>query len=109
MATSVESDGQQSRITFSGDLTIYKATELWGLLVRTIDQACEVELDLGGVEEIDTAGVQLLMMAKRLAAGREKAMRMVNHSQSVLDVFELFNLGAYFGDPVLLSARGARP
>jgi len=61
--------------------------------------ADEVEVDLSGVNEIDTAGLQLMLQLKRKCGTR---LRLVNHSPAVLQILDLSNLGAQFGDPVVL-------
>ena len=59
----------------------------------------EVEIDLSGVSEIDTAGLQLMLQLKRKCGAR---LRLVNHSPAVLQILDLSNLGAQFGDPVVI-------
>jgi anti-sigma B factor antagonist len=90
-----------------GELSIYRAAELKQALLAALEQCAELEIDLSAVTEIDTAGVQLLIAAKKTAQQKQKELRLVGHSAAVLDVFELFDLGAYFGDPVLMSAPSA--
>ena len=55
--------------------------------------------------EIDTAGVQLLMLAKQEALRQQRELRLVGHSPAVLEVFELLNVAAYFSDPLVMAAR----
>lgn len=89
-----------------GDLTIYNAMEVKASLLDYLRVADEVELDLSQVCEIDSAGVQLLMLAKHESVRRDKTLRLVSHSRAVLDIFELYNLAAFFGDPLLISHTG---
>jgi len=89
-------------LRIDGELTIFRAMELKPVLLATppVD-----EVDLSGVSDIDTAGVQLLMLAKKtaLAAGRD--IKLVAHSPAVLEVFELLNVAAYFGDHLVMDSR----
>jgi hypothetical protein len=57
------------------------------------------EIDLSGVTEIDTSGVQLLMLAKRSAQAQQLGLRLSAPSAAVTALFELLDLVAYFGDP----------
>ena len=57
-----------------------------------------------GVTEIDTAGVQMLMLAKRDAIDQQRELRLVGHSRAVIEVFELLNVAAYFGDPLIMDS-----
>lgn len=89
-------------LAIDGDMTIYRAQELKELLLSALDGAAAVDIDLSGVAEIDTAGIQLLMLAKRTAGEKGSELRLLAHSPAVLDVLDLLNLAAYFGDPVVL-------
>jgi len=86
-------------VRIAGEFTVFTAAELKSVVL------CEPlpeEIDLSGVTEIDTAGVQLLMVAKRSALEQDRELRLVGHSPAVIDVFELLNVAAYFGDPLLM-------
>jgi anti-anti-sigma factor len=80
-------------LVLEGELTIYRAAELKPLLLG--DQPPRV-LDLSGVTEIDTAGVQLLMQAKKMALQNQQSFQLLALSPSVVDVFELLNLSNFF-------------
>ena len=80
-------------------MTIYRAAELHQALLAHLEQREIVEVDLSGVTELDTAGVQLLLFAKQVAGARNKTLSLRDHSPAVLEVFELLNLAWYFGDP----------
>lgn len=93
-----------------GELTIYQAAELkdalLGALAALPEQAA-LELDLSDVTECDTAGVQVLMVLKRAARAQGRELHLRGHSPAVLEVFELLNLAAYFGDPLVIAASAA--
>lgn len=95
------------RLVLEGDMTIYGATSLKQKLLGALKGASRLEVDLSRVGEVDTAGVQLLLLAKREAMAAAKTLRLTGHSPAILDAIDLFNLGATFGDPVLISARAA--
>ena len=42
------------------------------------------------------------MLAKRTATIEQRELRLRNHSPAVVDVVEMLNLGAFFGDAVLI-------
>jgi anti-anti-sigma factor len=89
-------------LRIEGELTIFRAMELKPVLLAepVVDQ-----IDLSGVTDLDTAGVQLLMLAKKTARAHNRDVQLVGHSPAVLDVFELLNVAAYFGDHLLLDSR----
>lgn len=93
------------RIDMLGDLNIFNAAEQAQRLLAALDAGSEVDVDLSGVTEIDSAGVQLMVAAKREALARNKPLRFTNHSPAVFDIFELCDLAGHFGDPVLIHSR----
>lgn len=94
------------RLFIEGELNIYTAAEWKKRLDDLIAQGEEdLELDLGGVQELDTAGLQLLIMAKQETSLRNQQLRLANHSPAVLEVFALCGLAVLFGDPVPLQSN----
>jgi anti-sigma B factor antagonist len=90
-------------LEIKGEMTIYTAAEQKGQLLAYINSAAELEINLSQVSELDTAGTQLLILAKQDAASKQKKLRFTMHSNAVLDVLELTNLTAAFGDPLFIS------
>lgn len=91
MAQQVVSSGDRLQIV--GDMTIYTAEslfkELWQALVSAPARG---SVDLSGVTEIDTAGVQILLMARRCAKAAGSNLQFANPSPSVSDVLELLQI-----------------
>ncbi len=75
-----------------GELTIFRAAELKPQILATPLPAA---IDLSGVTEIDTAGVQLLLLARRTAQAAQQALQLAVPSDAVREVFALLNLGAH--------------
>lgn len=88
------------------ELTIYSAVENKARLMEALGKTDQLEIDLSEIIELDTAGLQLLILAKREANDQGKTISMVGHSEAVLEVLELCNLSGFFGDPVLIPAEG---
>jgi len=90
-------------LRIEGEMTIYRAQEIKQLLLEPLQQPhATVEVNLSGVTDLDTAGLQLLLLAKRTALKQEGQLRLVGHSPAVLGVFDLLNLAAYFGDDLVI-------
>ena len=68
--------------------------------MKHIAQPCEREIDLSDVSEMDSAGLQLLILAKREAVRHNTPLRLTGHSPAVLEVMNICNMAAYFGDPI---------
>lgn len=72
-----------------GEMTIYHAAEMKGELLPCLERAAELEIDLSEVSEIDTAGLQLLLMVKREAVSVGKTLRLTGYSDSTMELLEL--------------------
>lgn len=96
---------KQCRIVIEGEMTIYTAMELNASLLPPLLKYTDMEVDLAGVSEIDTSGLQLMVLAKKEALAQDKALRIVAHSPAVLDILSLCDLEGFFGDPVVISSQ----
>jgi anti-sigma B factor antagonist len=92
-----------ARLAIDGEMTIYRAAELKPLVLDALKDHSTLELDLSGVTEMDTAGLQILVLAKQAAQAAGSSLRLSGHSHAVLDVFELLDMAAYFGDAMLVA------
>lgn len=90
-------------LALEGELTIYTAAEQKTSLLAFLNSDNELELNLAQISELDTAGLQLLILLKREAAQSGKLLRFVMHSKVVLDILELTRLTSAFGDQVVLA------
>jgi anti-sigma B factor antagonist len=87
----------------SGELTIYTAAAEKQALQAFIETGDELELNLAQVTEMDSAGLQVLIVLKQEAAKRKKKLAYVMHSKAVLEVLEMSNMTSIFGDQVVLT------
>jgi anti-anti-sigma factor len=94
-----------TRLSITQDLTIYHAMEQKQQFMTALEGAAGLELDLSQVAEMDTAGLQLLMLAKREAGLANKQLSIVAHSPVVRQTLDFCNLASYFGDPVIITAH----
>lgn len=97
----------------TGDLTIYTAAECRAQLRHVIDADMDIVLDLSDVSEIDTAGIQLLIQARRECDAHGKPMQFVSPSPAVQEIVQLLHLQALLGIPSgesdSLTMQGDRP
>lgn len=94
-----------TRLALSQELTIYHAMDQKQQLLDALACSDVLELDLSQVAEMDTAGLQLLMLTKREAARLGKPLSIVAHSPVVRQTLDFCNLAAFFGDPVIITAH----
>jgi anti-anti-sigma factor len=102
MAQHEKSKVATAHFAIEGEMTIYRAAELKETIKPHIDQASVIEIDLSKVNEIDSAGLQLLIAAKLEALIRDKQLHFVGHSKPVLELLDLCDLGGFFGDQVVI-------
>ena len=93
------------KIAIADTMTIYQAAAHKKDLLNAFNGADELEIDLSGVTEMDSTGLQLLVLLKREALKKHKQVRLVAHSAASLEVLDTYNLAAYFGDPLVISSR----
>jgi anti-sigma B factor antagonist len=93
-----------TRISLDGEMTIYRAADLKVTILEALRKTRVLEIDLSAVTELDTAGLQVLMLAKQTAAAEQRELRLVQHSPAVVEIFEMLDLVAFFGDAVLIHA-----
>ncbi len=96
-------------ISVDDEMTIYTAAEQKQELLGYLHDCDEIELDLTGVTEIDSAGLQVLMLFKNESQRVDKEVRIIQHSQPVIEAFELLNLAKHFGDPIVIPTEWQTP
>jgi anti-sigma B factor antagonist len=77
-----------------GDLTIYTVAAVKSALMSELAAGSQFAIDLSQVGEIDTAGLQLLIFAKREADRLNKSMSVVAPSATVSSLLDLCNARA---------------
>jgi anti-sigma B factor antagonist len=85
-------------VRVQGEMTIYRANEVAQTLfdaIRAHDG--DVSLDLSAVTEFDTAGLQLVLMARRLAETSGRRLDLVQPSECVVEVLDLCHVAVSVG------------
>lgn len=82
----------------SGELTIKTVEEAYTALQEPIAGGYDaIFLNLIGITEIDTAGLQLLAAIKRECSSQSKIFDIVGMSTEAEEIISLFGLGNFFG------------
>ena len=89
--------GAMEILKLEGELTIFRANELKSLLLGDLRPSV---IALSGVTEIDSAGIQLLMLARKLALQSQTGFQLQAPSPEVSEVFELLRLTDLFETPI---------
>ncbi|WP_075795837.1 STAS domain-containing protein [Massilia putida] len=92
MSIGETSQGAATCLAVEGEMTIYRAAELHPALLDAVRTHDTPALDLSAVTEFDSAGVQLLLVARREAGRLGKRLVLQGASPAVRDAFALLGL-----------------
>ena len=84
------------RLSVKGDMTIYTAEQMMQVCIPYLEQYKEFELDLSSVTDIDSAGVQILLMFHRKSRHTEHKTHLLTPSEDVTQVINTYNLNQSF-------------
>ena len=79
-------------------MTIYEAAQQKIALLQILNEHTHMDIDLSNVNEMDTAGLQILLLLKRMAEKTGKTVQLVAQSPATLDVLDRYNLDNFFSD-----------
>ena len=96
-------------LPIEGEMTIFFAQELREAIMPMIAGNDDIDINLSRVTEVDAAGMQLMISAKLEAVLHGKMLRYSQHSQAVLDMIDLCNLGSFFGDQLVIPSEATLP
>lgn len=88
-------------------ITIYSVHELAVEIVKSLNYCDILVIDLSHVMDIDSAGIQLLIATKKEVEKRKKTLRLIGHSSSVTDIFDIYSLSSFFKDPIILQQKAS--
>ncbi|MBX3350214.1 MAG: STAS domain-containing protein [Nitrospira sp.] len=78
------------RLHVAGEMTIYSALELKPRLLGALRGSNRLELEVDGVTEVDTAGLQLLFLLKREATATGKEMELLAPSDALQEALQQY-------------------
>lgn len=93
--------GGATQVKVEGEMTIYTVAQIKADIARAMQTSADIEVDLSGSTEVDTAGLQLMLMAKKCPG---KKVVFTNHTPQILRLIGLANLGGALGDMLVLDA-----
>lgn len=96
MSVRVEKKDDVCMIVVEKDMTIFNSTELKKLILKPLNDCSNLKIDLSQVGEIDSSGFQLLMLLKKECESKKIAFQLVDYSNAVRSLLELFNMVDYF-------------
>jgi anti-sigma B factor antagonist len=86
-----------SRLILEGELTIYTVSLTQAKLLESHDETIDpVAIDASNISEIDTAGVQLLLFAKKIFADNNKRFYLEKSNPQVDNVLNTLDVANHF-------------
>jgi len=104
MSVEMNQTDEGCELVIDDEMTIYTAATLKQELLDKVSGCSHISVSLEKVSEMDTAGLQIMLMLFDEARRQHQQLHFVNHSAAVVDVLETMNLVAHFGDPVVMPA-----
>jgi len=78
-------------ISLSGKMTVVESRQLKADLLALLEGEGDILLDLSGVEDMDSAGFQVLALLSRQArASGGRSVSITEHSQATQEIIRLF-------------------
>ena len=105
MDVQIQEKGEHSIVNLKGELTIYFAAQTLDAIYDTLNKTDKIAIDLSGILEADTSGIQALVVIKREAMRRQKTVKYVNHSEIIVRLIDLLGLVGLFGDKIKIPAE----
>lgn len=88
----MSAEQNHATLPVTGELTIFTANEQKAALVSALGSADVLDIDLAEVVELDTAGLQLLLLARREATHLGKQVHLRAPSAAVLTALHVAHL-----------------
>ncbi len=107
MSIEVKRNQENCEFIVTDEMTIYTASQMKKAFLDNLDGCRNVEVSLEHVGEMDSAGLQLMLMLSVEAKRQDIELHFTRHSAAVIDVLETLNLVAHFADPIVIPAGGS--
>ena len=92
MGIKIENAEDKTTLCIDGELTIYTAQEYKNSIAESFVADKLLELDISGVEEIDTSGLQILAAIGKELTNNGCEMKIVSTSDVAKEAFEISRL-----------------
>lgn len=103
MKMNISNHGDSIKARLRESLVIQDILESRTQLLDLLTYNTQIIIDLVSVEEMDTAGLQLLLFLKKEATKQGKSLQYENPSESVREVLCLLHLADFCDGPLIYS------
>lgn len=96
MSLEIQKQGSSAVVLVRDEMTIYTVAQQKELLTVWAKELHQLSLDLSATPEIDSAGIQLLLLLHREMTQKQGLLRLQNPSSELQDLFALLHLSSTF-------------
>lgn len=96
MALNITKKGNHCSVAVEGELTIYQVSGYHKDFLNKCSSAETIAIDLSNVEELDAAGVQLLLSLEKQQHNKGGSLSLAGQNQQIVETMEVLNLSAHF-------------
>jgi anti-sigma B factor antagonist len=91
----VQQDNER-QVQLEGNLTIYDAQMVKENLLAALSDTQYLEIELSAISEIDSSGLQVLLLINREASEHEIMLKLVRPSEVIISLLRLYGLSHNF-------------
>lgn len=92
MAMTFKPHPERSTLQIQGALSIYDALSAKAQLLSALHDSAALDVDLSQLTDLDTAGLQLLLLLKREAQRQNCDLRFLGFSREVIKMLDMYYL-----------------
>jgi len=89
MSIKIKKENDKTSLCIDGELTIYTAQQYWKEIVDDFVADKSLELDISGIEEVDTSGLQLLAAMDRKLSESGCEMKIIAASDVINEALQI--------------------
>lgn len=97
MPVMIDTNEARCALTFSGELNIYNAADTMTQVQAGMHKTLPIHLDLAEVDEVDAAGLQILIAIRSHTLSHGVPFQLENPSDAVTALIELSDMAGFFG------------
>lgn len=97
MPVTINTNEARCALTFSGELNIYNAADTLAQIKSEMSKTLPIHIDLAEVDEVDAAGLQILMAIRLHTISHALTFQLENPSDAVMTLIELSDMAGFFG------------
>ncbi len=97
--------GKQGQLELEGSFVVYSISKWKDCILEKIPEIETLKADFSKVNQIDSAGLQILISTKKLFISENKKFTIIKHSPKLIEYLDLYGLIRFFEDKISISSK----